>query len=209
MALVDRDTQLKPRLPQVTGTSRDAVLDDLIGVVDGLFAQFCGYPVASSATLPTMESSTYVLRLDGPRYREPRALDLGIRPVSSVTSVYVDSTWSFPSSSEYVEGTDFELDGDAGVLWLLPTSSDGWTRAPRAIKATVVAGWTTLADDHPLVELVAQTVKHLLDAPHVRGKRSISVSGQTVQPDDLDDLLPAAVRARLAPFVVNWGAYVG
>ena len=207
--------QAKSRMPALSGTDQDALIDDLVGVVDWLFASFCGFPVASGALIPTMESATYVLRLDGPRTREGRALDLGISPLVSITSIYESSTWDFAAATVLVEDTDYEA-GDAdlahGVLWKMPSSTVGggeWLRGTRAIKATVVAGFAVpLADTHPLVELGALAVSHLLDRPHVQGRRSAALSGQTVQPDDLDDLIPAAVRLRLAPFV-QWGGRCG
>ena len=203
--------QITRRLPGYEGSSQDALVLELATLVDTLFAQWCGWPIPSGSVIPTLESSTYVQRLDGPRFMDGRALDLEVAPIVSVTEVVVSSTWDFSSGQTGTEGSDFELDADAGLLWMMPGSTLGatWPRSTRGIRATFVAGFATpLANEHPLVELGAQAVKFLMDKPNLLSSRSLSVSGQTFQPDELERLLPGSVRAGLRPWV-QWGSRAG
>ena len=203
MALISQ-AQLKARLPQYTGTALDTTHADLVDRADSLMAHYCGFPLADSAVRPSLESATYTLRLDGPRFREPRALDLGVRPVISITSIYQSLDWSF-GAGDLVDSSDYELDKETGLVWVVPNASDAWLSGPRAIKATVVAGFATLDDSHPLVEMCALVVQHLIDRPNVQGKLNVGSAGSTLTLGELDTLIPEAVRHALGPYQLAGG----
>lgn len=204
MALITQD-QLKARMPQYTGTALDTLHTDLVDRADSLMAYFCGFPFADSAVRPTLTDQTYTLYLDGPRPTQPRALDLGIRPIVSVTSIYQSLDWTY-GSGDLVDSTDYVLDAENGLVWIKPNAQDAWQTGPRVIKATVVAGYSDPLDDaHPLVDMCALVVKHLSDRPQVQGYTNVGSAGTTVTTYDLNRLIPEAVRHALAPMQLGRG----
>lgn len=202
--------QAKARIPQLAGTSQDDLIDDLIARADGLMALYCGYPLQSGSVLPTMVSGAYLMRLPasphGAYEVQGDALHLPVRPVVSLTSVYQDVMWGFGASTQ-VANADLEVDAERGVLWRSPSGAfAGWSTSPRSIKVTAVCGYATpLSDSHPLVEICAAVVRHLLARPTMEGRQTATTSGQSVQHADLDDLLPLAVRRALAPYRLGGG----
>lgn len=171
----------------ITGTGEDTIIDAKIANIEQRMAAWCGWPTASGGTVPTFESSTFVLYLDGPDYNDSRILRLGIWPVASVTSIYADPTWAY-SAAYLVASGDYTLDGSEGLVWLGPTSIQGaWPEGRRAIKATVVGGYSSAPA--PLKDAVGMQLSHEYRGRDSVGRSAVSAQGKSVQQAPLS-LLP-------------------
>lgn len=204
MALITA-AQFREHFPQVTGTGEDTLIGTLITRADSLMAAACGWPVPDGGAR-TMEDVTYTRYVLGPLSWDSRGLDLGIRPVQSITSAYVSIDWTY-GASDLVDSGDYVLDSEAGILWLKPSASSSWAENdPRANKITIVAGFTTTPPD--LVALCAATVRHLLDLRRSQGSQSMSAGGQSLTREDAVQVLPQAVLDGLGPYTL-WGYRAG
>lgn len=131
-------------IPGLTGTAADTAIDTIIGRVDALIAKYLGFPPATVGANPSFETATLIRYLPGPMFDDPQALALGIYPVQSVTSIYDDPTRGYAADTLVASG-DYTLDGQTGIVWLSPTGTrSAWSKGPRAVKATIVAGWSTV-----------------------------------------------------------------
>lgn len=178
-----------------------------IAAADGLCAQFCGLPLPTDG-IPTMGPADYEL-YPLPRFANPRELDLrlGSLPNIVVDEVHVDELEEFGSDT-LVDSGDYVVRGDR--LRLKPTASSAWSIVEGANKVTLSAGWSfhnTPDVVHPLMALIAAAAQSIIDRPALQQRLSSTVGGQTVATSDLDDILPAAVRAGLGPYVV-WSTRV-
>lgn len=203
MALIT-PAQFKEHYPQLTGTAEDSVLTTLIARVDALFALYCGYPVPDAGAR-TMESATYTLYFDGASRTNGRTLQLGIRPIVSVTSIHSDPDWDY-GVGDLVDSSDYVVDTMEGAVHLRPDSSEAWPSGHRSIKAVVVAGYSSTPAD--LVALVALAVRHLWDLRRTQGTSQYQVSGDQRTLTDADALIPAHVRSLLGPYVL-WESRLG
>mgnify|MGYP001562733235 CR=1 FL=1 len=187
--------QAKLYIPELTsaGTAEDANLDTVIARVGGIFARWCGYPPASLGVVPTMESASRTLYLDGPGGRDLR---LPTWPLTAITSIY-DSPDRDYGSEDLVAAGDYTLvDGDHGLVVLDVDAAHGaWTTGRMAIKATVTAGFSTVPVD--LVHLACLATKAAWDLRRNQGKSSLSQQGVSVGLRD-EELLSPVVRAGLA-----------
>lgn len=204
MALITQD-QLKARMPQYTGTALDTTHTILVDRADSLMAYYCGFPFADGAVRPTLTDQTYTLYIDGPHPFQHRKLDLGIRPIVSITSIHQSSDWDY-GAADLVDSGDYVLDSETGEVWIKPDAAEAWQSGPRRIKVVCVAGYADPLDDaHPLVEMCALTVQHLIDRPQVQGRTNVGASGTTLTLNDLNKLIPEAVRHALAPMQLGRG----
>ena len=91
MPLVSAAT-LREYLPEIgDNTSADTELNSLIARVEAAVARYLGFPPpASSSSFTTLDQSTYTLYLDGPTYLDRNVLQLPIKPVVSITSIFSD-----------------------------------------------------------------------------------------------------------------------
>lgn len=202
MALISA-SQFKEHFPQLTGAAADSVLDTVIARADALLALYCGYPVPDAGSR-TLEDATYTLY---PRVspRHAAALELGLRPIVSVTSVHVDEDWAYGSDTA-VDAGDRVLDTQGGRIWLKPTATTAWSRSPRANKVVAVAGYATTPPD--LVMIAVATVRHLWDLRNSQGRQQRSTQGHSETYVDATELLPASVRQALGPYIL-WESRVG
>lgn len=198
MALITA-AEARVMIPALTATGADTDLGTLITRADAAIAHYCGLPAASATAAPTLESTTYTEYHDGPAADEPRALALGVRHVSAVTSIHIDPLWSYGAST-LVDSANYSLDGLAGRVRLLPTSSTGWTPGYRAIKVVYVAGFTSGNAPADLKQAAALLVAHWWRLRS--GVSRSSTSGQTGGASLRDEVLPAAVRQLVGRYVL-------
>lgn len=197
-------------IPGLTGTAEDATLDVLIARAGQMMAMWCGYPRASATSAPTMESTTYVLDLDGPGGRD---LVVPVWPLTAVTSIYDDPAGDFGADT-LVDAADYAiLDGTRGVVRLRSTSVHGaWSTGSRTIRVTCTAGYT--APDAALQHACAMVVKHLWSLRRVQGAVSASQGGASTAREDAA-LLPREAVDALWPYVLpsrllgGYGGYGG
>jgi hypothetical protein len=193
MALIT-PAQFKEHHPGLVGTSEDTKLESYISRVDGLMASYLRFPPYDAASgARSLEDRTYTLHLDGPTPLQRDALCLCVHPIVSVTTVHVDRTRVYGASSLLVEGTDFSVDTDEGLL--IRAYGSTWPVAWRGIRVVCVAGFATTPPE--LVALTVAAVRHLWDLQGVAGKSSYTVLGDSTERTDLDSLLPEAVRSGL------------
>ena len=126
----------------ISGTAEDTNISTLVTRVDAMFAAYLGYRRKSDGTY-TVEDGTYVLYLTGDGTKQ---LQLPVVPVVSITSMYDDPDLAY-GSGDLVASGDYTLYGGEGLLILDNDSAHGeWSTTPRAIKATIVAGWATVPE---------------------------------------------------------------
>lgn len=194
MALVTA-AEVKARGLRINGTSDDTKIDSVISAVEQWIAGYIGLKTYDSGTAPSWEDQTYTLYLEGDG---GSVLQLPVRPLVSVTSIYVDRGRQYAASS-LVESGDYTTDLPKGQVIL---NWDGdpavWpTYQPRSIKATVVAGWATTP------EWLKQTVADIVVAmwssrQGAAGKQSKSGRGGSVT--FREDLIPPHVYPLLAEY---------
>ena len=173
---------------------QDDDLVTLIDAADAFMATYCGFPVnnAGSVSLATAEYTLYY----GRPSRQPAVLCLGVFPVLSVSDVRVDAARAYGTDTQLVEGTDFDVDNPCGKLGLLPGGSLGvWPVAWRAVRVTFTAGYDPTPPD--LLPLTAFVIQALLDRPSFQQQAASAIGGSSITTTDLDQILPAAVRAAL------------
>ena len=187
-------------LKSLTGTGEDSSLDIYISRAGGLMARYCGYPPASAGAQPTLESATYTRYYGDPgMIADGRKLHLEPWPVTTITSIHVDTNEDFGSATE-VTSSDYSQRGDHGEVIRLNIDSSTWGTWPDvdgAIKVVMVAGYTTIRED--LKQLCAMTVKHLWGLRETQGAVSTNIGGVSTQLRP-EDVLPLAVRQGLAQY---------
>ena len=195
MALITAP-QAREKIPSLTGTGEDTLLDTMIAAAGVAFARYCGYPAASVGGNPTMEAATYTRYLDGPGGRD---LNLDVWPVNSVTSIEDDPTRDFDGSAYLVAPTDYTIrDGNRGLVVLKSTAAHGqWSHIDGAIKVVYSGGFS--AGPATLKELCKHAVRHAYDLRATQGKTNLSQGGVNVGLRD-EDYLPALVRQGLDNF---------
>ena len=206
--------QFREHYPLLTGTGEDTLLDKLIARADQLMAAFCSHPTNDSK-VHTLESSTYTI-YPRPRHDEPAVLDLPHPLVSSITSAYIDPDWRSDLSTAYGSGDavasgDRLLDAVARELWISSTASPfpAWSSVPRANKIVMVAGFAAATATPEFIAMAAMAARHLLDLTKTLGITAITQGGgQSATLGDAAQLLPAAVKEHLGPWVV-WAGRVG
>ena len=172
MALITA-AEARAQLPGLTGTGDDTAIDVMIGRVDRVFARWCGYPAASAGGNASMEDASYVL-YNGPgglvTVLDSRRIQLGVWPVTAVTSIYDDTTEAYGAA---VTASYYAIiNGDAGIIEYTLTSGQAWrdTTAGHNLKVTATCGWVTIPDD--LKQAVMMMVRHWRDLRHVQTKTS-------------------------------------
>jgi hypothetical protein len=187
---------LKEYLPELTGTTADTELTNLLNRVEAIVALHLGFPVYDGGTLRSLARKTYTIYLDGPMYSRADVLQLPIRPVVSVTSLHSDIDRVYGSDS-LLAGSEYELDGQNGRVILKPlVATNGFDKGFRAIKVVVTAGFDSMPTD--LEHAVCVYASALHRSKSSQGKRSISQRDTTTAFDPRT--LPIEVKQILYPY---------
>lgn len=194
MALITA-AEARAFLPSNQGTADDALLDTLIARCGAFFARYCGYPPASAGVAATMETATYTRYLDGNGTRDLR---LGVAPVQSVTSIYDDVDQDFAAATLVASGDYAITDANEALIRLTSTAAHGqWNKSKGTIKATFVAGFSTVPAD--VKQAAVLQVQHWYGLRGHGGKTSISVAGGG-NAGLRDETMPPAVRQLLSAY---------
>jgi uncharacterized phiE125 gp8 family phage protein len=146
MSLVSVAT-LKNYLPEITGTTADTELGNLLNRVESDVARWLGFPVYDSGSTPVLTQQTYTLYLDGPMYNNETVLQLPFKPLVSVTTIHSDADREYGSDTR-IQADEFDLDlQNARVILKTNVATEGFATAFRAIKVVCVSGF---GDSHPL-----------------------------------------------------------
>ena len=177
-------------------TADDTLLADLIGKFDQLAAAFMGYPQQNSGAV-SIESGTYVERLDGPGGRE---LYLAAKPVTSITSIYDDPDQEYTAAADLVAASDYTLYGLEGLVMMDHDASEGtWRKGTRsAIQVTYVAGYSGGTMPQAIKHAACLQVAHWYGARAHIGRTNVSMGGQSANLMSLE-LLPET-RQALNPY---------
>ena len=183
---------------QLTGavSGDDTLIGTLIDRADAALSDWLRLPVPDAGTR-TLGAATYTL-YPGPLGidpRDPLVMLLSVRPVISVTSVYIDPERSYGAATAIASG-DRDLDGQLGAVILRDSAGTGWSTALRANKITVSAGWATLPG--PLAQALVMQVGHWLAHTRTAGRLTLDDGQSRVDLTALD-LLPE-VRALAHPY---------
>ena len=195
MAMVSAAT-LKTYLPEITGTSADTDLSNLLERVECAIARYFGWVKPDASTDPQLLAATYTFFLNGPTFGNIAVLQLPIRPVNSITSIHSDVNRQYTADTLLSSG-DYDLDGLLGQAILDPVNaSDGFDRGFRAVKVVANCGYTTLPAD--LEHAVCVWASQLHRNKATQGKDSITQRAATVSISPKS--MPKEVKQFLAPF---------
>lgn len=181
MSLVSVST-FKEYLPEIgSATGADAELTSLLTRVQTYIARYLGFPVPSaSSDITTLDASTYVLYLDSPLKSDRLVLQLPIKPIVSITSIYSDPDRKYESSS-LLTLANIDIDKVNGRLIIKPTTSTAFDSGYRALKVTLVAGYATDSPPTDLVHAICVWASQLHRSKQTQGKESITQGGQSVR----------------------------
>lgn len=173
----------------------DTELGLLIAEADALAASYLYFPPVSATptAAPTLSVSTYVDYLDGPARDDYTRLDLRVRPVASITSIYDDPDRLY-GAGELVASSEYTLDGEAGVVRIDGDATHAWTTARRAIKVTYTAGWTDGSAPADLRRALLEIVGSLWRRRHLPGLPSATPVEQDAH------LIPIVARQALGRY---------
>ena len=195
MPLVSAAT-LREYLPEIgDNTSADTELNSLIARVEAAVARYLGFPPpASSSSFTTLDQSTYTLYLDGATYFDRNVLQLPIKPVVSITSIFSDIERRYEAGSALTL-SNIDIDLVNGRLIIKPYTSTAFDRGYRAIKITFVAGYDTAAPPADLVHAICVLSSQLHRAKQTQGKENISIQGTSIKlsertiPNEVQEIL--------------------
>jgi len=192
MALMTAE-QARLYIRGIQGTAEDTNISTLVARADAVFASFLGLPAPTTGGNPTLEDTAHTLYLDGPG---GQALQLPYMPIQSITSIH-DSTDRTYGSGDLVAGSDYDLFGSEGLVYLKDASVHGsWSETTRAIKVIAVVGWTTVPE--AIQHAAGLQVTHWFQGRDHVGRTSVSQAGGSISVKGLD-LLPE-VREALQPY---------
>lgn len=195
MAMVSAAT-LKTYLPEVTGTTADTDLTNLLERVECAVARYFGWVKPDASADPQLLAATYTFYLNGPTFGNVAVLQLPQRPVNSITSIHSDVNRQYTADTQ-LSASDFDLDSLLGQAILDPVNAaDSFDRAFRAIKVVCNCGYTTLPAD--LEHAICVWASQLHRNKATQGKESITQRAATVNLSPKH--MPAEVRELLAPF---------
>lgn len=185
-------SQLRELLPYLSGTGEDALLTTFIDRADAAIARRLGFPETGAGGL-TLASASYTAYPDaenGGRV-DSETLRLTPWPVSAITSIHDDQRGGNVAydSGSLVSSADYELDGPAGRVYLLPVRTFGsFSSHRRRCRVVFTAGWSTLPAD--LMQAVLMMAKHLYERRPSQG--IVSAEGKTlvqVEPPEIAELI--------------------
>lgn len=186
---------------EIAGLSADddAELELLIAEADTLAARWCLWPTPDGATAPTFDASTHTIYLDGPDRDRCERLTLPLRDLLTVEEIADDPDRVY-ASGDVVNPSECDVDLRLGRVWLKTTSTHAWSRAWRAIRVEVTAGFEAAPDD--LRKALILLVGALWQRRHLEGvTNAAEVEAAPLFGED--------VRRLLGPYRYLWRAALG
>lgn len=207
MALVTTD-ECRAYIPSLTvgSSGGETELLALVARANARLAQHCGFP-EQAVGVWTLESAAYTLHVPH-RAADGKLLRLPIRPVTAITSIEDDPTWTWDGSTYLVASSDYTLRSKEGQVLLKDNASHRWSSGGRdslAIKVVCTAGFATTPDyvKHAACLLVAYWYRRSL--PYLgedRGQaQAVERGGVPLVTGDL----PIEVQQAIAPARVYEG----
>lgn len=196
--------QARDYLPGITGTGQDTLLEELITRAEAAIALRLHFPPASAGGARSIEQTTYthyVGRVPGVGVIDSATIQLPVRPVTAITTIHDDPDWTYPAG-DLVASADYVVDGEAGIVRLVPNSTHGgFSTGIGAVRVVYVAGWTT--DPSQMRTAVALLVQHYWRLRKDGGRSSVSEGGVS---DQLrDETMPDSVAQLVDPYQLAMG----
>ena len=175
MALVTV-ANLKEYLPEISGAAADTELTNIISRTETAIARHLGFPIdtVGGAYTPTLESTSYTLYLDGPDYSDPYTLNLPVRPVTAIASIYSDPNQVY-GSDKLIDASTYTFDIYLGRVYLsLINATKVFDFGKRAIKVTCTAGWSSATAPPDLIHSICVWASQLHRNKPAQGRENIS-----------------------------------
>ncbi len=210
MALLDA-AAVKEFVRELQGSTALDTLAAQVGLeAQALISAYLGWPPKTAGGAPDCESGTFMLythlgaakirRLDSTRLRFP------VRPVTAVASVYDSSDRTY-GAGDLVASSDYTLLGDEGLLVLAGGAvHSAWGSTLGAIKATVTAGYTSIAASHPLLyQAMGGLAARIYADRHAGGVTQASRGGGSETRPPID--IPEGIRRQLQAYRLHRSPY--
>lgn len=169
-------------------TENDAVIDNLIQSVSLSIERYCNRPF-----LIASKTEYFDVRTDQFNYQ------LEAFPVSSLTSVKNSGTRDWTVDAK-VEGTDFVLDTDTGILRQLTGFTTGLDALQVVYMGGLAADTAAVLSDYPdLADACEKQITEEFRRRDGLGRTGVSVEGSSVTTQSAVRLLDTVVQ-RLAPY---------
>ena len=196
MAAIITAAEARQYVPKLTGTTEDLVILELIDHVDSMFARHLGGPRATATADPTISSTSYTLFYDHPHPDHRDVLNLGIFPVSSITTIHSDVDREYGADT-LIAASDYTTDPVLGLVILNTDSVQGtFDFGFRAIRAVFVAGHATVPED---IKAAAKIMlKHIYNLRFRGGVSNVNTAGITATLRE--ELMPPHVKEMLRPY---------
>ena len=175
---------LKEYLPEIQGAGADTELSNLIERAEAVIARFLGLPVNDSGTT-ALTASTYTLYINSPNYSDRSVLQLPIKPIISITSVYSDLDREYTADTE-IGSDEYTLDTKLAQIILKPNvATIGFNDGYRANRVICSAGYDT--DYTDLIHAVCVYCSHIYRAKASQGKKTTTIrnASTTFSPNTL------------------------
>lgn len=196
MALVT-NTIAKNYIPELSGSTMDSLITDIIARVEATFARLLGFPENTSGEY-TLNASDYILFEDGPLYSQSDVLQLSVKPIVTVTSVHSDIDRVYGSDT-LIANTQYELDKRNARIILKPNiATDTFDRGYRALKIVCNCGYNASNPPADLVHAICVMTAKIYRLRGNIGQNSVTQRQSTVSLQALD--IPHEVKQILYPY---------
>lgn len=128
----------------ISGSSEDTILDSIVNAASKMIQSFCG---------KALVQATYTEYYDGSGVEE---LILKNYPIASVTSLNIDGSRTFGSSTDINVADNVIIDANSGIITLWHNYSV-FPKGLRNVKVVYVAGYATNAIPYDLQQACKQT----------------------------------------------------
>ncbi len=198
MTIVSAAT-VRSYIPTLTGDSQDSLLDTMIARFDAMAASYCSFPKQNSGAV-SLEVGTYYEYFTGAADGENgRELELMVRPVVSITSLYDDPDQHYDDTTDQIDSSNFIVYGIEGRIVLRNDKEDSsFSKARRAIRVIYTAGYSGSTMPKAIEHAACLQVAHWYQSRAHIGKTNVSSAGQTAALSTLE-LLPE-VKQALNPY---------
>ena len=196
MALVT-NTIAKNYIPELSGSTMDSLITDIIARVEATFARLLGFPENTSGEY-TLNAADYILFEDGPLYTQSDVLQLSVKPIVTVTSVHSDLDRVYGSDT-LIANTQYELDKRNARIILKPNiATETFDRGYRALKIVCNAGYSASNPPADLVHAICVMTAKIYRLRGNIGQNSVTQRQSTVSLQALD--IPHEVKQILYPY---------
>ena len=196
MALVT-NTIAKKYIPELSGSTMDSLITDIIARVEATFARLLGFPENTSGEY-TLNAADYILYEDGPMYSNSEVIQLSVKPIVTVTSVHSDVDREYGSAT-LIAASQYELDKPNGrIIQKANIATDSFDRGYRALKIVCNCGYNASNPPADLVHAICIMTAKIYRLRGNIGHESITQRQSTIKVQALN--IPPEVKQILYPY---------